>query len=89
MTTDDLAARGIRIKPLVWRIDRERANTWVADGIGGPCRIVRSKTPKDKFHEVNHAWGVMHDTLAEAQAASNVGRFALICAALELTGEKE
>jgi hypothetical protein len=80
-----LTAQVVRVKPLVWEED-DRGD-WVAKSATGPYRIVQTKSPKDKWHEVTRMsaayGGPLHDTLEAAKAAAQADYAARILSSVE------
>ena len=75
-----LPAVQVGVKPLEWGVTAKRE--WTALGAAGYSSIVETLSPKGKFHEVIHAFGVLHDTLEAAKAAAQADYEARIRSAL-------
>lgn len=82
----DAALTGaVKVKPLVWfKVDTLfHVGEWVAETPGGTLQIIQTKSPPNKFHEVQLGFGDLFDTLEAVQSAAQAKYEACILAALE------
>lgn len=75
----------VKVKPLVWfKVDTLfHVGEWVAETPGGTLQIIQTKSPPNKFHEVQLGFGDLFDTLEAVQSAAQAKYEACILAALE------
>jgi predicted nuclease with RNAse H fold len=89
MTVDELAERGIRVKPLEWKMVKHGScrGDWVAETLYCSLRLVNTVYPPARWHEVTRAsaaqGGPLHETLEAAKAAAEADHAARIAAQIE------